>query len=231
MVSAWIYDELEYPDFQLNCFFAKNRRGSASHSWSGAAELARIAGMRYWGFVGGFFVFHCICAMFEQDDERLDDAQKHLSIACSNLGLGPVFHEKLCSTEGEPSLASGVSFRRLLAQNLRQIIGKPAGWIVECGYLFGLTFATLVGQANSNTPQEVFMNLKEVTCVLPPMIRSVQKAGLPNNFTEALLSVQNELEKTKDKISAAKCRDVLAPIITKLLLNEFADNVMRKYRN
>ena len=73
------------------------------------------------------------------------------------------------------------------------------------------------------------MNLKEVTCVLPTMIRSVQKAGLPNNFTEAILSIQRELEKSKDKIAAAKCRDVLAPIITKLLLNESAGNVMRKY--
>ena len=107
MVSAWIYDELEYPDFQSNCSFVKNRCGSTSHSWSGAAEFAHIAGMRYWGFVGGFFVFHCIYAMFEHDDERLDDAQKHLSIACSNLGLGAEFHEQLCFSEGEPLSVSG----------------------------------------------------------------------------------------------------------------------------
>lgn len=231
MVSAWICNEFECPDFQFNCSFAKNRRGSTSHGWSGAAEFPHITAKKYWGFVGGFFVFHCVCAMFEQDDERLDDAQKHLSIACSNLGLGAEFHEQLCFSKGEPLPASGFSFRRLLAQNLRQMVGEPAEWIVESGYLFGLTFASLVGQANSNTPGDVLMNLKVVAGVLPTMMRSVQNAGLPNYFREALLSVQRELEKTKDKSSAAKCRDVLAPIITKFLLKESKGNVVRKCRN
>lgn len=231
MVSSWFYNEFECPDFQLNCSYAKNRRGSPSHCWSRTAEFTRITAKKYWGFVGGFFVFHCVCAMFEQDDERLDDAQKHLSIACSNLGLGAAFHEQLCFSKREPLPDSGVSFRRLLAHNLRQMVGEPAEWIVESGYLFGLTFASLVGQANSNAPCEVLMNLKVVAGVLPTMIRSVQNAGLPNIFTEALLSVQRELEESKDKTSAAKCRDVLAPIITKFLLKESKDNVMRKCRN
>jgi len=202
---------------------------SASHicCWHRETEAACMYAVKHWGFVAGFFSFHCLCALFDQDDERLNDAQIHLSTACSKLGLGTDFQELLCCQEGDRLSFFRRCIQKALVESLGRTIGESIRWMVEYGYLSALVFGALVAQTESNAPREVLINLKAISGILPAIITAADNAGLPDNYTEVLFSIKKQLAESKDRSSAVKCRDMLAPPITSLLLMESPDHIFK----
>lgn len=224
MVSMWKCCERKCSGFWRDYHLSESASGACR--WHRETESSCRHAVKYWGFAAGFFGFHCLCALFDQDDERLNDAQIHLSIACSKLGLGAEFQEQMhCSGQDRLSF-SGRRIRNALTQSLGRTEGELAGWMVEYGYLSALAFASLVAQAKSNVPQEVLVNVKAIADMLPAIITAAGNAGLPDHFTEAIFSVKKQLAESKDKSSAAKCRDILAPAITSLLLMESPSDIV-----
>ena len=225
MVSMWKCCERECPGFWRDHHLSESASGACC--WHREAEAVCRHAVKYWGFVAGFFIFHCLCALFDHDEGRLNDAQIHLSTACSKLGLGAKFQEQMHCEEGGRLPFSRRRIRKALAQSLGRTVGEPAGWIVEFGYLLALVYGSLIAQAESNAPKEVLMNLKAVADMLPAIITAADNAGLRDHFTEALFSVKKQLAESKDKSSATKCRDILAPSITSLLLIELPSNIVQ----
>ena len=217
MVCISKYFDLGHLKTQLYCTLPEPRPAFRADSSFGTIKFAATPEAEYWAFVAGFFSFHCTCALFNRDEERWSDAQEHVLEACSRLGTNLSMCRELVPEGREKSSAAGIALRSQLFRKLVDKFGNTAGWVVESGYLSGLIFASLVGQTKCDDSHEVLTNLKTVAKMVPKLIAAVQNAHLPDTLVKALLRVQRQLRRSKNKASARKCRDILAPLIKSLL--------------
>jgi len=217
MVYIPNYFDLGQKKTRLYCTLPGPRPAFPASSSFGTIESAAKPETEYWAFVAGFFNFHCTYALFNRDEKRWSDAQEHLLEACSRLGTNLSMCRKLVPEGREKSSAAGIALRSQLFRKLVDKFGNTAGWVVESGYLSGLIFASLVGQTKCDDSHEVLTNLKTVAKMVPKLIAAVQKAHLPDTLVKVLVRVQRQLRRSKNKESAGKCRDILAPLIKSLL--------------
>ncbi len=217
MVRISKYFDLGCQKTPLYCILPVPRPAFPAGGSFGTIEFAATPETEYWAFVAGFFSFHCTCALFNRDEEQWSDAQEHLLEACSILGTNLSMCRELVPEGREKSSVAGIALRSQLFRELIGKFGNTAGWVVESGYMSGLIFASLVGQTNCDDSNEVLTNLKTVAKMVPKLIAAVQNGHLPDMLVKALLRVQRQLRRSKNKESAGKCRDILAPLIESLL--------------
>lgn len=217
MVYISDYFDLGNRKTRLYCILPRTISAFPAGGSFGTIEFAATPETEYWAFAAGFFSFHCTCALFNRDEEQWSDAQEHLLEVCSILGTNLSMCRELVPEGREKSSAAGIALRSQLFRKLVDKFGNTAGWVVESGYLSGLIFASLVGQTKCDDSHEVLTNLKTVAKMVPKLIAAVQNGHLPEALVKALVRVQRQLRRSKNKESAGKCRDILAPLIKSLL--------------
>ena len=172
----------------------------------------------YWTYVLGFFTWHHTLAMFHMDLWRLSETEQVLETAVAALGLPSVneWEHKIWA----PSTDAMFLDKDELAKALEREFGRQRVWSAESGYLTGMVLASLAGQAESNAPDEIESNLKILQVMLTPTIIAVESAGLPVDVRNVLYDIREHLDKHRSRESAEHCKDMLEPVVKKLLLTE-----------
>ncbi len=217
MVCISKYFDLGCQKTHLYCILPGPRPAFPAGGSFGTIEFAATPETEYWALVAGFFSFHYSRASFDHDENRLGDAKGHLLRAGANLGINLDARMGSDSDKDELLTGGGTALRSRLAQRLVDKFGNKVGRLFESGYLSGLIFASLVGQTKCDDSHEVLTNLKTVAKMVPKLIAAVQNAHLPDTLVKALFRIQRQLRRSKNKASARKCRDILAPLIKSLL--------------
>lgn len=192
-------------------------------NWGRIIDATDIgASVMHSAFVTGFFGFHYVLSLYMPDKDNLHDICDHLERACKFLGIETNLQEHIVDPQDKLIAEMHDLFISTVPEQVGDSFGKPNKWLVRLGYIFGLVFASLSGQIDSDNPEEVKEDLEIVLDKLGEMKQTALNAKLPDVVADTISKVEKRLEKSKDKETAAECRNIFLPVLEKLLSTDIA---------